>query len=132
MTTNVQKQTGTATPAPEPVRTGPVFIPAVDIFEREDAVVILADMPGVDEQHVEVSLENDVLTLRGFAEPHTVEGRTLLYGEYVGGHYERSFTLAQGVNRDAITARMKHGVLTLVLPKAEQARPRKIVVQADE
>jgi HSP20 family protein len=127
MTTAVTQETETA----PVVKLGdrPICAPEVDLYDREDAFVLLADMPGVDEKHVEVTLENDVLTLRGRADLHEVEGRTLLCGEYVAGDYERSFTLSNEIDRERITAQMRNGVLTLVLPKATRAVPRQITVE---
>lgn len=109
----------------------PVFTPASDVYEREDAVVLVCDMPGVSESNVDIHVENNVLTLRGKAEPITQEGFDILHREFVDGHYERVFTLSDDINRDAIKATIKNGVLQVVLPKAESAKPRKITVQVE-
>lgn len=109
----------------------PVYRPATDVYERDDALVVVADMPGVSEKDVEIDLDDDVLTLSGRAEHVEPEGYDALYGEFVPGVYERVFTLTEDVNREGIKATMKNGVLRVVLPKSEKARPRKITVQAE-
>ncbi len=116
----------------QPMERRQVYIPATDIYERDDAVVLVADMPGVSESGVEVHLENDVLTLRGRVETAREEGLDELYSEYGDGEYERVFTLSNDIDRNKIQARIKHGVLRVVLPKAEQVRPRRITVQAGD
>ncbi len=108
----------------------PVYVPATDVFERENAIIITADMPGVREQDVEVDLDDDVLTLRGRTAGLEQEGYDVLFSEFGAREYERFFSLSADVNRDAIKATLKNGVLRLELPKAETAKPRKISVQA--
>lgn len=115
----------------KPMEERPVFWPATDVYERDDALVLLADMPGVGESDVELHLENDVLTIRGTTTFATEEGQDVLYSEFTHGTYERVFTLSQDVDRDHIKASMKNGVLRVTLPKAEQAKPRKISVQVE-
>jgi len=109
----------------------PIYTPATDIYVREDAIVVLADMPGVIEKNVEVNLDDNVLTLRGSTEPESNEGYEVLYRDYEPGVYERSFTLSAEIDREKINAQMKHGVLKVVLPKAAHAQPRKIQVQIE-
>ncbi|MCF7854664.1 MAG: Hsp20/alpha crystallin family protein [Candidatus Pacebacteria bacterium] len=108
----------------------PVFVPPVDIRESVSDVVLLADMPGVDENNVDVDLEGDVLTIRGHGEETTPQGHSLNYREYRSGNYERSFTLSRDIDREAVTAVMKNGVLRLTLPKAKEAQPKRITVKA--
>jgi HSP20 family protein len=119
----------TAAPA-ERTQTGAVFTPAVDIYETPDALVVLADMPGVSPEDLAIRLENDTLTLEGrslaSAEP---EGQRLLE-EFRAGSYFRQFTLSEAIDREGIDARLNQGVLKLVLPKAEAVKPRRIEVQA--
>lgn len=107
----------------------PLYVPATDVYERDDALVIVADMPGVGEKDVKIDLDNNVLTLRGRATALKQEGFDALFSEFAGGDYERSFQLSDDVDRDAIKASLKNGVLRVELPKAEQAKPRKISVQ---
>ena len=104
------------------------YSPSVDIIEREAEFVVYADMPGVDEHSVDVTLDKDVLTVYGTvkAEANKAEGEA--HEEYVAADYKRLFTLGAKIDRDAIGASVKHGVLTLVLPKAAELQPRKIEI----
>lgn len=108
----------------------PVYTPRVDIRESETAVLVVADMPGVDEGSVSIDLEGSELTIRGTFVPTPPEGYALTYQEYASGDYERSFTLGDTIDRDGIEAVVKDGVLRLTLPKAKEAQPRRIEVKA--
>lgn len=107
----------------------PVFIPAVDIFENKQALVLIADMPGVTNDGVEIHLEDSELTIRGkiLEEQQNVMP---IYTEYRSGDYYRSFTLSNVIDQQKIEALMKDGVLKIILPKAEVAKPRQITVKA--
>jgi HSP20 family molecular chaperone IbpA len=107
-----------------------VFLPRVDICESEKDVVLVADMPGVDENSVDVALDGSSLTIRGRFVPKAPEGYTLTYQEYTSGNYERTFTLGDTIDRGKIKAVVKDGALRLTLPKAEAAQPRQVTVQA--
>ena len=107
------------------------FRPDVDIYERKDAFMIVADMPGVADKDVDIQMEDDVLTIEAATAPELHAGYELLYGEHEAGVYSRSFTISSDINRDGISAQLKNGVLRLTLPKAEQAQPRKISVKAE-
>lgn len=113
----------------EQTRDMPVYVPDTDIYELDDAVVVVADMPGVDEKHVEVDLEQRVLTITGQVEPENLDGYELVAEGYRPGNYRRSFTLSNDVDVDGITARIKDGVLRIRLPKAKELQPRKIQVE---
>jgi HSP20 family protein len=113
----------------ENTRDVPVFIPPVDIYESDGELTLLADMPGVSPENVEIDLNNNQLTIKGAAAKHENGGRALLR-EYAVGDYFRQFTLSEAIDRGKIAASMKDGVLRVVLPKAEAAKPRKIDVQA--
>ena len=115
----------------ESTRPGPVFIPAVDILENEREIVVLADMPGVDERSVDITLEKDVLTIYGKVEADTPEKHVLYFSEYGIGDYQRLFTLTDEVDRDKIQASVKNGVLKIVLPKAAAVKMRKIAVKGE-
>ena len=115
----------------ERTRSRAVSTPRVDIIESEQGLDILADMPGVTKDSVEVTLEQRVLTIRGRTEISLPEGLAPLHLEYEPGDYERSFTLSDAVDPNRITARVKGGVLALHLPKAEAAKRQRIEVQAD-
>jgi len=112
----------------ESTRNVPVFVPAVDIYESEAAIVLLADMPGVAPEDVDVDLRDNQLTLLGKV---TLEDRQerVLFQEYGVGDYYRQFTLSSRIDQGKIEAGMKDGVLTLTLPKAEVAKPKKIAVK---
>jgi HSP20 family molecular chaperone IbpA len=108
----------------------PVFTPRVDIRETETEVVLVADMPGVDESSVNIDLEGSELAVRGTFVPKAPDGYALTYQEYASGNYERSFTLGDTIDRDGIKAVVRDGVLRLTLPKAKEAQPKRIAVKA--
>jgi HSP20 family protein len=105
-----------------------VFVPVTDIFETPEALSVVLEMPGVDRNSVEANVENDVVTIEGRIDFAKYEGMQPIYTEYNVGHYVRSFHLSNKIDQSKISAEMKDGVVTLVLPKAEQAKPRKIKV----
>ena len=106
----------------------PRYASPSDIFERDDGLVLLLDMPGVAQKNVEVKLEDRLLSVSGGVELEDVGDRKPLFEEYVPGDYHRSFTVNQEVDVAGITAELHNGVLKVFLPKAETARPRKIPV----
>lgn len=114
----------------ERTRAGKVFIPAVDILDAEDRLILLADMPGVDEKSIDVTLEQDLLTIQGNVNWTAPEDFSPMYAEYEIGDYRRSFTVDETIDRDRIEATYRNGVLHLILPKAEPAKPKKIQVRA--
>jgi len=118
-----------ATPA-EPTRPGRVFVPPVDIYETDAAIVVLADLPGVPADKVTIDVKDDQLTISGEVAPSQGAGETLLLQEYETGNYLRQFTLGQLVDQSKIEASLNNGVLHLVLPKVEKAKPRKIEIKA--
>ena len=114
----------------ERIRSTTVYTPDVDIMERGDSIVVVTDMPGVDEASVDVTLEKNVLTIYGKVEPEIPENHQLSHREYGVGDYQRSFTVSDEIDRDKIQATVKNGVLRLVLPKAKMAQTTKISVKA--
>lgn len=102
--------------------------PAVDIYETDDSLVVVADMPGVKKDDLEISVENNLLTIH--ARPGVAMDESALMREFSLGEYFRQFTLGDKVDRDRITASLDQGVLTLSLPRAEEAKPRLIKVKA--
>ena len=108
----------------------PVFRPAADIYETDENVVLMVDMPSVKADDLDVSLERRVLTIRGQARPPAPEGYRQVYAEYRAGDYERAFTLSEDIDQDRIKAEQKDGVLKLELPKASSAKPRRIDVRS--
>jgi HSP20 family molecular chaperone IbpA len=105
-----------------------VFLPVTDIFETDQALTVVLEMPGVSKESVEVGVENDVLTINGQIDFSKYEGLQPLYIEYNIGNYSRSFQISSKIDQDGIKAELKDGVMTLVLPKAEKAKPRRISV----
>ena len=115
----------------ERTRDRPVYAPRVDIVETDDALEILADMPGVTKDSVEVTLEQRVLRIYGRADISLPDGVAPLYLEYEPGDYERAFTLSDAVDSAGIEAWVKGGVLHLRLPKSGPAKRQRIEVRAD-
>jgi HSP20 family molecular chaperone IbpA len=101
--------------------------PPVDIYETQDGLVVLADLPGVAQEALDVRVDNNVLTIRGQAR-HTIPG-DVTYREYELVNFFRQFELSDKVDQHRISAELKCGVLTLQLPKAAEAKPRQIEVQ---
>ncbi len=106
------------------------WVPAVDVFEQPDSIRIVAEVPGVKPEDVQISVEGNVLTIHG-AKQQMAEERTERVHRYerVYGAFERSFTLPATVDANGIKASYEHGVLTVTLPKVEKARPKQIAVQ---
>lgn len=107
-----------------------LYRPLTDIVETEDGVELLVEMPGVSSDDVELEVERRVLTIKGHAQVTSPEGFTLGYTEYGEGDYERSFTLSEDLDGSGIRAEIKNGVLSVKLPRAQQARPQRITVRA--
>ena len=105
-----------------------VFVPVTDVFETEQALTVILEMPGVSKDSVDVSVETDLLTIEGRVDFSNYDGLQPLYTEYNVGNYARSFQLSSKIEQDRISAELKDGVMMLVLPKAEKAKPRKINV----
>lgn len=106
-----------------------VLQPRVDILESAEAWLLRAEMPGVDEAHADVQLERQVLTITGSADLLEPEGYQRQYGTFRPRRYERSFRLPEAINRSGIEATVQHGVLSVRLPKAQEAQPTKIAVK---
>ena len=113
----------------ERTRERPAFIPRSDIYELDNEIVVVADMPGVDADSVEITLERNTLTINGYVKPTEVAGYSLAYAEYREGDYQRSFSLSNEIDQSKIEAQMKDGVLHLHLPKVGPTT-RKIAVKA--
>ncbi|MBN2255638.1 MAG: Hsp20/alpha crystallin family protein [Deltaproteobacteria bacterium] len=113
----------------ESTRPRRVFVPRTDIIEKTDSIILFADMPGVDESHVDITLEKGVLTIYGTVDAAYHEDYDIAYAEYSIGDYRRSFTVTDEIDQDKIGASVKDGVLRLTLPKAEKVKPKKITVK---
>ena len=113
----------------EPTKTGITYSPTVDIYETEEAITVLADLPGVDRSDLDINVEDRQLTITGLvkAPEERLHSR---YTEYGIGGYMRTFRLGDTIDQGKINASLNDGVLTLVLPKADRLRPRKIEISA--
>ncbi len=125
----VKEKQELSTPA-EQTKPGLVFTPAVDIFENDKAIVLLADMPGVQAKALNIDLRDNTLTLNGEIEPFENASEEDVLIEYEVGKYYRQFSLSEVIDQEKIDAQLKDGVLRLTLPKVEKAAPRTIAVQA--
>jgi HSP20 family molecular chaperone IbpA len=117
------------TPA-EQTKTGIVFTPAVDIFETDKEITLLADIPGVEAKNLNIDLRDDTLSFTGVIEPFEGADEEDILIEYEVGTYYRQFTLSEVIDQSKIDAQLNDGVLRLHLPKVEKAAPRKITVKA--
>jgi HSP20 family protein len=108
---------------------GRFYVPYTDVYETDDALTLVMEMPGVDRKDIDVSLENDVLRVQGNIDFSQYERMEPVYTEYNVGHYMRSFALSSKVDQQQISAQLEDGVLTLTLPKAAEARPRRIAIK---
>jgi HSP20 family protein len=106
-----------------------MFLPTADIFETQDALTVVMEMPGVDKSSVDVNVEDGILKVEGRLDFSKYTGLLPLYTEYNIGHYARSFSLSNKIDQSKIAAEMKDGVLSLVLPKVAEAKPRTIQVK---
>jgi len=113
----------------ERVRPGRVFLPAVDIFETPEALTLIADMPGVPSDKITLDLRENHLIIHGEIVPPMGPNETLAVQEYYTGDFQREFHLGAIIDQSRIEATMKDGVLKLLLPKSEKAKPRKIEVK---
>lgn len=123
-----KQKTKVTTPA-EQTRAGLAFSPAVDIFETEREISLIADMPGVNANNLTIDLREGILTLHGEVKPEKRPGEQSVYQEYPVGSYFRQFSLSEAIDQNKIDAKLKNGVLQLSLPKAQKAVPRKITVK---
>lgn len=128
---DVQKKEASTPQQGERTRQRRVYAPDVDIVEKNDEIVVIADMPGVDETSVEVILEKNLLTIYGKVDAEIPEHHRLLVSEYGIGDFQRVFTLSDEVEREKIVATVKNGVLKLILPKIESIKTKKIPVIAE-
>lgn len=127
---DVQKQELTTADDTERTRECACYVPRADIYELDDDIILLAEMPGVGSKSFDITLEKNVLTINGYGNIETPEGYSLVLQEYEQGDFQRSFTLSDEIDRDKIEASVKNGVLRLRLPKAGPAKTKKITVKA--
>lgn len=108
---------------------GRYYVPYTDIYETDETLTVVMEMPGVEKKDLGVSLENDVLRVDGRIDFSKYEGMEPVYTEYNIGHYTRSFTLSNKIDQEKISAQLEDGVLTLTLPKGNDALPRQIAIE---
>jgi len=129
--TDIQKVENSALQAPEQTYAGPVYTPAVDIFESDDSISLLADIPGVKAEDLKIDLRDNVLTLSGRVAAPASAAETAVLREFAPGTYFRQFTLSEHIDQSKIDAKLTDGVLRLALPKVERAKPRQITVKTN-
>jgi HSP20 family protein len=130
--TSIQPSDSGAVPAvPENTHAGPVYTPAVDIFETDKAITVLADMPGVEPSNLTIDLRESVLTLAGRVTSPESTKESVVLREYHGGTFMRQFTLSETIDQTKIDAKLSDGVLRLELPKVEKVKPRQIAVRTN-
>ena len=125
----VKSKQEVASPA-EQTKPGVVFTPDVDIFENDRQLTLLADMPGVAPDDIQIDLNDNVLTIAGGVKPFENAHESDVLIEFEIGRYYRQFTLSEVIDQGRIEAKLEDGVLRLILPKAEKAKPRQIAVSA--
>jgi HSP20 family protein len=108
---------------------GRYYVPAADIFETDEALTVILEMPGVQKNNVNIGLENDILRVDGQIDFSNYKEMEPVYTEYNVGHYTRGFTLSNKIDQSKISAQLDSGVLTLTLPKAKDALPRRITLE---
>ncbi len=108
---------------------GKHYIPYTDIFETEDALMVVMEMPGVERSDVNIDVEKNVLSVAGRIQFSKYDDLKPVYTEYNIGHFSRSFVLSNEIDQHGITAKVDDGVLTLTLPKAKEATARRIEIQ---
>jgi HSP20 family protein len=107
---------------------GRFYVPQTDVYETEDALTVVMEMPGVDRKDVEIELKEGVLRVEGKIDSSKYGGMEPVYTEYNVGHFGRSFALSERVDQEHIVAQLEDGVLTLTLPKTAKAQPRRIAI----
>jgi HSP20 family molecular chaperone IbpA len=105
-------------------------LPAVDVFEDASGITLLADMPGVPKEHLEVKVEGDALLIEGRVQQPTPEGLEAVYAEIRVPRFRRTFTLSRELDTARVEAHLKDGVLTLRIPKQAHAQPRRIAINS--
>mgnify|MGYP001053277368 CR=1 FL=1 len=128
-TMQVQEQEIVPDEGTERIRERRTFIPRTDIYETEENIVLVLDMPGVNEESIDITLEKNVLTITGNSSVENPKEHSLAFAEYMVGDYERNFRVTDQINSEKIEAVYKDGVLRLTLPKAEELKANKISIK---
>ena len=126
--TEVTRHEGEAI-VPEHLQPGSVFSPQVDIMETPESVVVIADLPGISKDNLEVVLEKGVLTIEGRYGEEKPPAQTLNQREYEVGSFHRCFAVGEGLDPEGVAAALKDGVLRLTIPKADRCKPRRIEIK---
>lgn len=126
--TQVTTKQGQSVPKDQKPQTETIHVPDVDISEDNECFRLVADMPGVDQSSVDVTVEKNVLSVEGWARLDAPKGYELVGREYSMGRYRRDFTLSNAVDSEGIKARVRHGVLEVTIPKREKVKSRKIEI----
>jgi HSP20 family protein len=129
-TMEIQQQEESPSEEMERTRSRRAFVPRADIYETDNEIIVLADIPGANEQNVDITLEKNVLTIVAYIDPIRSGDYDIAYAEYEEGDYQRSFRLSDEIDRDKIEASVSDGVLRLRLPKSQEAAARKISVKS--
>lgn len=129
-TMDIQKQADVPSEEMERTRSRRAFIPRADIYETDNEIIVLADVPGANENNVDITLEKNVLSITAYIDPTRTGEYEIAYAEYEEGDYQRSFRLSDEIDREKIEASVSDGVLRLRLPKAEKATAKKISVKS--
>lgn len=130
-TMEIQQQEESPSEEMERTRSGRAFIPRADIYETENEIIVLADIPGANEDNVDITLEKNVLSITAYIDPTRSGDYDITYAEYEEGDYHRSFRLSDEIDRDKIEASVSEGVLRMRLPKSREAAARKIAVKTN-
>lgn len=125
----IQKQEEVPAEEMERTRSRRSFVPKADIYETENEIIVLTDIPGANEKSVDITLEKNVLSITAYVEPAIPSGFDVAYAEYEEGDYQRSFRLSDEIDRDKIEAVVSEGVLRLNLLKSKAAKTKKIAVK---
>ena len=104
------------------------YVPPTDIYETDDALTVVMEIPGVERKDVDINIEKDVIRIEGRIDFSKYEGLEPLYTEYNVGHFARAFSLSSKIDRQQISAELADGILTLTLKKAKEAMPRRIAI----
>ena len=127
----VTQSTSASVPVQAPVPDRTVFMPPIDIYDSDEGLVLLADLPGVTIESLEIQVQDNRLTLFGRVNPSLPPEARMLHQEFEWGDFLRSFILSDEVDHDRITAKLNHGVLEVVLPRAAKTEPRRIQVNKE-
>jgi len=125
----IQKQEEAPAEEMERTRSRRSFVPRADIYETENEIIVLTDIPGANEETVDITLEKNVLSITAYVDAAIPSGFEVAYAEYEEGDYQRSFRLSDEIDRDKIEAVVNDGVLRLRLPKSQGAKTKKISVK---